>query len=252
MTVRKFKRQQSNSASLFNGIPTGATRDVGRLIVVGAGVAGLSAARALKENGREVLILEGRERIGGRLHTINLNGSYVDEGGAWIDGVPDNPVYQMVEQVGLTTIEMNYVDPLRVKAFDEATGRWLSRWQMLFFLWRAARVIDYFSQDSLTATHAESNLAERLEKEIEKKGRSATSKKLLRYSLRTLCDLDYAEQSELLSANALAINSDYESGSEYMIQGGYSRLVECLASDLDIRLGTTVEKNKLQRRWGRG
>jgi monoamine oxidase len=79
MTGQKFKRQESDSGSLFNGIPTGATKDVGRVIVVGAGVAGLSAARVLKENGREVLILEGRERIGGRLHTINLNGGYVAE-----------------------------------------------------------------------------------------------------------------------------------------------------------------------------
>jgi len=33
-----FKRQSSNSASLFNSIPTGAARDEGRVIIVGAGV----------------------------------------------------------------------------------------------------------------------------------------------------------------------------------------------------------------------
>ena len=41
------------------------------VIVIGAGVAGLAAARALVREGYEVVILEGRARIGGRIHTVH-------------------------------------------------------------------------------------------------------------------------------------------------------------------------------------
>src|SRR5262249_32775435 len=43
-------------------------------IVIGAGVAGLAAAREIKARGHEVLVLEARDRIGGRVHTVRLRG----------------------------------------------------------------------------------------------------------------------------------------------------------------------------------
>ena len=43
-------------------------------IVIGAGVAGLAAARQLRKRGLEVLLLEARDRIGGRVHTVRLPG----------------------------------------------------------------------------------------------------------------------------------------------------------------------------------
>jgi monoamine oxidase len=43
-------------------------------IVIGAGVSGLAAARELRRAGREVLVLEARDRIGGRIHTVRPEG----------------------------------------------------------------------------------------------------------------------------------------------------------------------------------
>lgn len=53
--------------------------------VVGAGLSGLSAARALADAGREVVVLEARDRVGGRLFNATLaDGVTVDLGGQWV------------------------------------------------------------------------------------------------------------------------------------------------------------------------
>lgn len=54
------------------------------VIVVGAGLAGLTAASALKDGGHDVVVLEARNRVGGRTHTIELDGVHLDLGGQWL------------------------------------------------------------------------------------------------------------------------------------------------------------------------
>src|SRR5512134_3002105 len=55
------------------------------IIVVGAGAAGLGAARALQDDGFEVILLEGRNRPGGRVWTDrSWPGAALDLGGSWI------------------------------------------------------------------------------------------------------------------------------------------------------------------------
>jgi len=69
-------------------VPGGVAAPVKRVLVVGAGVAGLTAANALTHAGVECVVLEARDRIGGRLHTVDVGGSPVDLGGSWIH-MPD-------------------------------------------------------------------------------------------------------------------------------------------------------------------
>src|SRR3954463_5559558 len=52
--------------------------------VVGAGFAGLAAARVLVARGRSVVGLEARDRVGGRTWTQDLDGVAIDRGGAWL------------------------------------------------------------------------------------------------------------------------------------------------------------------------
>src|SRR5438874_11040091 len=55
------------------------------VLVVGAGFAGLSAARDLLDAGRETLVIESRGRVGGRAQTLKLeDGLWIDHGGQWI------------------------------------------------------------------------------------------------------------------------------------------------------------------------
>src|SRR5258706_6930866 len=72
------------------------------VVVIGAGLSGLTAAKELRRLGYSVLILEANDRIGGRGYTADISGVPIDYGGAWLHGVPTNPLVQLADALGFT------------------------------------------------------------------------------------------------------------------------------------------------------
>ena len=71
--------------------------------VVGAGYAGLTAARRLSQGARSVVVLEARDRVGGRIWTQHLSdGTPVDRGGAWLAPKHD-AIFALAREVGAST-----------------------------------------------------------------------------------------------------------------------------------------------------
>jgi monoamine oxidase len=73
------------------------------VVVVGAGLAGLAAARRLVDAGAEVVVLEARDRVGGRTLTVPAaDGTPIDHGGQWIGPTQDR-IAALAERLGVTT-----------------------------------------------------------------------------------------------------------------------------------------------------
>lgn len=69
--------------------------------IIGAGAAGLAAARTLSDAGRSTLILEARDRIGGRSHTIHYpNGIIFDLGCEWLHSADKNSFVPIAQDLG--------------------------------------------------------------------------------------------------------------------------------------------------------
>lgn len=85
------------------------------VIVVGAGISGLAAAKKLKEKGFNVTVLESQEKVGGRLRTNRTLGVGFDEGASWIHGINGNPITNLAQQAGMQSFET--VDDSR-KSYD--------------------------------------------------------------------------------------------------------------------------------------
>lgn len=92
----------------------------GRTVVIGGGAAGIAAARTLHDAGREVLLIEAADRLGGRARSVRLpTGHVVDHGCGWLHSAGRNPWTAIAEQAGFTV--------------DRRSPNWQVQWNDLGF-----------------------------------------------------------------------------------------------------------------------
>ena len=77
-----------------------------RILVIGAGMAGLSAARALVEAGLRVLVLEARDRVGGRIRTLREGDAVLELGAEFVHGHPPE-LWELIHEAGLETYALD-------------------------------------------------------------------------------------------------------------------------------------------------
>ena len=75
-------------------------KDSADIVVIGGGAAGVGALRTLADAGKDVLLLEAQDRLGGRAHTVHIAGMPIDLGAGWLHSAPKNPWVRIAEARG--------------------------------------------------------------------------------------------------------------------------------------------------------
>lgn len=95
------------------------------VIVLGAGAAGLAAAHTLAQAGRRVIVLEARDRLGGRVWTTDFAGAPMDLGAAWVHGYRGNPLTAQAQRIGVRLRPSNTILlGGGLALYDRAGRRW--------------------------------------------------------------------------------------------------------------------------------
>ena len=202
-----------------------------RVIVVGAGFAGLTAARMLVESGVTVIVLEARDRIGGRAWTAPVAGRPVDLGAGWVHGPIDNPITELTAQIGGAM----HLDAQTVSAvFDEATGERL----MGADLEALEEIVEAFN-DRLAGLQRElgpaASVLEAIDAFIAQNAYTDDTARRARFMLRNDYENDYAGPVETAALALVDLDEEF-GGGDHLIDGGYGSLIDALAEGLDVRL----------------
>lgn len=106
------------------------------VIIIGAGAAGIAAARQLRRHGIDALVLEARNRPGGRAQTIPLAGQKVDIGAHWLHAAESNGLVRQAERLGLALSEASQEPLLMTRGGERADpsdhDAFMDRWEAVY------------------------------------------------------------------------------------------------------------------------
>jgi monoamine oxidase len=209
-------------------------------IVVGAGIAGLTAARLLVRSGQRVVLLEARDRIGGRVWSDRHDEVVTDLGASWIHGVTDSPVAAAAAAFGLRTVEFTvggyqpysrpiaYYGPSGVRLTDDEVQRFVADVDAV------DAELTRFVAD-FTPGHSYS---EAVESALAAQGWGQERAERVREYMRHRTEEQYGVWIDELDAHGL--DDDVIDGDEVVFPDGYDALATHLATGLDVRLEHVV------------
>lgn len=194
------------------------------VIVIGAGAAGIAAARSLLEQGRSVRILEARSRVGGRVKTVHVgNGTVVDLGAAWLHSAETNPMTALAKANELsidtrnpnswsTRLRLNGLDDAEIADFEATYGAYDGR-----------------SRDTAFSSADDCALADMLEKDSRWNALIGAMN-----TWNTGATIDGVSNK----ARKFRTGTD----GNWRVERGYGTLIDILATGLPVEFHTRVEK----------
>ena len=224
------------SGTLWNAREILAKSPRANVIVVGAGIAGLTAARELKAQGFGVTVIEARDRLGGRIWTDRSLGTPLDFGASWIHETDGNPIARLARDFGVKTIETDYES---IYVYDH-TGEKMS---------------DDYVEEIVDGTEEILEEAFALSRKFDRdvsmayaldhamKGVTLTQEETYALNWRvTALEVEAAADFKELSLSGDNIGDKGFDGGDELFPDGYDQIVRRVARGLDFRLGHKVQR----------
>jgi monoamine oxidase len=211
------------------------------VIVIGAGASGLAAARTLHDKGKKVIVLEARNRLGGRVWSDrSWPDVALDMGASWIHGVEGNPLAALAETYKLKTVSTDEDSAvlyntdgtkLSDRKFDEIESMFdkvLSRLEELRAEYEEADEDDISLQAALDKLLMDMDLSD---EEL----------KQLNYEVNVTIEHEYAADVAKLSMYYWDADEGF-AGDDVLFPNGYDQIMQNLAADLTVRLEHVVSE----------
>jgi len=240
---RAFLRSAGGAAALclsgaYQGCATtsrGPLRVEESVVVIGAGMAGLAAARTLHDAGARVTVIEARERPGGRIFTNRDLGAPVELGAQRLHGVKGNPLIAFAdrENLGYVPVDWNSLAGFQEDGTPFADSELAKTHDRVINFLRIAWIRNVGnSQDCSINTI--------LEREMGRKELDTANRRLMNFGLVSaeLVNASPFTDASWKLANDFAV---YPGGDQFVI-GGFDKIPKMLAEHLDMRYGTVVRK----------
>lgn len=218
------------------------------VVVVGAGISGITAARHLRSFGYSVIVLEAKEKIGGRIRTEQLKlatnagveDAYIEHGASILTGTIGNPLCNVLNQLSTKLHVLNSSCPLFTnsgdllpQSLDQSAEH---KWNKFLEISESLRK-DYSGFHDISLLQAFNIIREDQLKISEKED------PVLNWHIS---NLEYGCASSLSNVSLLNWDQDdpydYDGNHALLPQGGFGKIVQHLSSDVDIQLNCPVNE----------
>ena len=211
------------------------------IIVVGGGIAGLGAAKALTNVGECVLVIEAKDYIGGRIKTVNVGSIRSDLGAGWIHGMQNNPIKKLADKYKATCLKEPEIDTWREYgvAYDEIDNekfnyKWID-WYRKKFLQNVWKIRKKLKRNANMEDAAEYFY------KMDDMYDSAIDYRIAHYGIEDQhIGMDYGVESYKLSLKSFD-KEGYFQGEDCVFPDGYDQIINGLSDNMSILYSTPAK-----------